>query len=198
MNIQRTLLTASLFAFAIACSRDEGAATSAASDTATTATTITSPAGEASAPPPANVQPGDREFAEKAAKTGMAEVQLATNVSQRATSPDVKAFAQQMIEDHNRANQELTTLAAQKGLDPPADIDPDKKALDAELAKLTGPELDKKYMEAMVKDHVAAAAEFEKAATQLTDPDLKAWAAKTLPTLHQHHHLAEQIAAKLK
>lgn len=142
--------------------------------------------------------PADRDFAEKAARTGMTEVQLATNVSKRATSPDVKAFAQKMIEDHNRANQELTTLAAQKGIDPPADLDPEKKALDAELAKLTGPALDKAYMEAMVKDHVAAAADFEKASTQLTDPELKAWAAKTLPTLHQHHHLAEEIKAKLK
>jgi putative membrane protein len=197
--MQRITLALILLIVAVACQKSETATSSSASSTDTvTQTTVTSPAGEASPPPPASVAPGDREFAEKAAKIGMAEVQLATNVSQRATSPDVRAFAQKMIEDHNRSNQELTTLAAQKGLDPPADLDPDKKALDAELAKLTGPELDKKYMDAMVKDHATAMSEFQNASTQLTDVDLKAWAAKTLPVLQQHHQLAEQTAAKLK
>jgi putative membrane protein len=194
-----TAATAALILIlSIACAKTESTTDTASTDTAATQTTVTSPAGEASAPPPDTVTPGDREFAEKAARTGMAEVQLATNVTQRATSPDVKAFARKMIEDHNRSNQELTTLAARKGLDPPADLDPEKKALDAELAKLTGPALDKAYMEAMVKDHVNAATEFESASRQLADPDLKAWAAKTLPVLHEHHHLAEQIVAKLK
>ena len=187
--------TAALVLISFIACKQEHAATN---DTAATAPTVTSPAGEASPPPPANIAPGDRQFAEKAARTGMAEVQLATNVSPRATPPDVRAFAQQMIDDHNRANQELTALAAQKGLDPPADIDPEHKALDTELAALSGAALDKRYMEAMVKDHVAAAAEFETASQQLADADLKAWAAKTLPKLHEHHHLAEQILAKLK
>ena len=165
---------------------------------AVTETTVTSPAGQASPPPPANVTPGDREFAETAARIGMAEVQLATNVSNRATSPDVRAFAQKMIEDHNRSNQELTTIAAQKGIDPPSDLDPKHKALDEELARLTGAALDKRYMEAMVKDHVEAATVCERASQQLSDADLKAWAAKTLPVLHQHHHQAEEIAKKLQ
>lgn len=188
---------AALLVLALACSKQETASTDATA-TAPTATTVTSPAGEASAPPPENLQPGDREFAEKAARTGMAEVQLATNVSQRATNADVRAFAQRMIAEHNQSNQELTLLASRKGIDPPADLDEEHKALDAELAKLTGAALDKRYMEAMVKDHVAAATTFENASRQLADADLKAWAAKNLPVLHDHHHQAEQILAKLK
>jgi putative membrane protein len=183
------ILIATALVVLLACTKGESEAT---------ATSVTSPAGDASPPPPATVVPGDREFAETAARSGMAEVQLATNVVQRATSPEVRAFAQQMIVDHNRSNQELTTLAARKGIDPPADLTPEKKALDEELAKLTGPELDRRYMEAMVQDHATAMARFEGAARDLSDPDLKAWAAKTLPTLQQHHHLAEQIAAKLR
>lgn len=197
-----TALLFALLVFAAACQKHETTTTDTAgtaSTTAATETTLTSPAG--TDVPPATtgtLAAADLEFLTKAAKTGMAEVQLATNVTQRATNADVKAFANQMITDHNASNQELMMLAASKGVDPPSDIDPDKKALDAELAKLTGAALDKKYMEAMVKDHVAAAAEFEKAAQQVTDPDLRGWASKTLPTLHAHHHSAEQIVAKLK
>jgi putative membrane protein len=183
-----------------ACAKHEtpSADTVAADNTAATATTVTSPAGEMSPPPTTPVAAADRAFVEKAARTGMAEVQLATNVSNRAQTQEVRSFAQQMITDHNRSNQELTTLAAQKGIDPPADLDPEKKALDTELAKLNGPPLDKAYMEAMVKDHATAAADFEAASQQLSDPDLKAWAAKTLPVLHQHHKMAQDILGTIK
>lgn len=190
---------ASILLVLAACKRAETTSTATAGDTAaTTETTVTSPAGEASPPPAGNVTPGDREFVETAAKMGMAEVQLATNVSNRAQTQEVRSFAQQMIIDHNRSNQELTTLAAQKGIDPPADIDPDKKALDTKLTGLAGPELDRTYMQAMVDDHAAAVATFESAAAQLTDPDLKAWATKTLPVLQDHHRRAQEILGTLK
>jgi putative membrane protein len=188
-----------LLILVVACRSEETASTdTGATDTAATGTTVTSPAGEASPPPATTVAEADRAFVEKAARIGMAEVQLATNVSNRAQTQEVRSFALQMIADHNRSNEELTTLAAQKGIDPPADVDPEKKALDAELAKLNGPALDRAYMDAMVKDHAAAAADFEAASQQLTDPDLKAWAAKTLPVLHQHHHKAAEILGTLK
>jgi putative membrane protein len=201
--MHRLTVTATLIlVLAAACRGGESStATTEAADTAGTAatgTTVTSPAGEASAPPPATVTQGDRAFVEKAARTGMAEVQLATNVSNRAQTQEVRAFAQRMITDHNRSNEELTTLAARKGIDPPADVDPEKKALDADLAKLTGPALDRAYMEAMVKDHEAAAAEFESASRQLADPELKAWAAKNVPILHEHHHMAQEILGTMK
>ncbi|HEX8619282.1 MAG TPA: DUF4142 domain-containing protein [Thermoanaerobaculia bacterium] len=172
--------------------------TAAVTATTTTATTITSPAGEASPPPPAAITSGDRNFVETAARMGMAEVQLATNVSNRAQTAEVRAFAQRMITDHNRSNQELTTLAAQKGIDPPADLDQKHKELDTKLATLAGPELDRTYMQAMVEDHAAAVAAFESAAAEASDADLKAWAAKTLPVLHEHHRLAQEILGTMK
>ena len=168
------------------------------STAASTDTMLTSPAGSAPTPTNSQVSPADQEFFTRAARTGMAEVQLATNVTQRAQSADVKAFAQRMITDHNASNQELMSLAARKQLDPPADLDPKHKALDEQLAKLSGAALDKAYMDAMVKDHVEAAAGFERAAQQVQDADLKAWAAKNVPVLHDHHHSAEAIVKKLR
>lgn len=197
-------LCAAILLVLAACGRasDETASTDTVAGTtgtvAATDTTVTSPAGEASPPPAGNVAPADRAFVETAAKMGMAEVQLATNVSNRAQTQEVRSFAQQMITDHNRSNQELTTLAARKGIDPPADIDADKKALDTKLSGLTGPELDRTYMQAMVDDHAAAAAAFESAAAQLTDPDIKAWATKTLPVLHDHHRRAQEILGTMR
>ena len=185
-----------------ACRKEETAstdtvATDTVATTAATGTTVTSPAGEMSPPPATPVAAADRAFVEKAARIGMAEVQLATNVSNRAQTQEVRSYAAQMIAEHNRSNQELTALAAQKGIDPPADLDAEKKALDAQLAQLNGPALDKAYMEAMVKDHAAAVTEFQTASQQLADADLRAWAAKTLPTLRQHHQMAQEILGSI-
>jgi putative membrane protein len=194
------LIAVSLLLLA-ACNRAESPSpdtAGAANTTGATATTVTSPAGETSPPPPAGITPGDRTFAETAARIGMAEVQLATNVSNRAQTAEVRAFAQRMITDHNRSNQELTTLAAQKGIDPPADLDPKHKELDTTLATLAGPELDRTYMQAMVDDHAAAVAAFQSAAAEASDADLKAWAAKTLPVLHEHHRMAQEILGTLQ
>jgi putative membrane protein len=179
----------------VACRKEqaETTGTDASIDTALTTTTA-----EPMTATQASLAAADQEFVAKAAKSGMAEVQLATNVSQRAGNDEVKAFAQKMIDDHSKTNQELTALASGKGFTPPADIDPDKKALDAELSTLSGAALDKRYMDEMVKDHTAAVADFENASQNLADADLKAWATKTLPTLHQHHTSAQEIAAKLK
>jgi putative membrane protein len=57
---------------------------------------------------------------------------------------------------------------------------------------------DKDYMAAMVKDHEKDVAEFEKEAKDGSDPDVKAWASKTLPTLKKHLELAKAAQAKVK
>lgn len=203
MKRTHAFCAAALLVLFAACSRTETSTNtdtpSASNDTAaTTATTVTSPAGEASPPPPANIAEGDRAFVDKAARMGMAEVQLATNVSNKAQTQEVRSFAQRMITDHNQSNQELTMLAAQKGIDPPADLDGEHKALDTKLAGLAGPPLDRAYMQAMVDDHAKAVSDFQAAAGTLSDPDLKSWAAKTLPTLQEHHRMAQEILGTMK
>ncbi len=50
----------------------------------------------------------------------------------------------------------------------------------------------------MVNGHRAVAAEFEKEANSGTDPDIKDFASKTLPTVKHHLEMAESAQAKLK
>jgi putative membrane protein len=65
------------------------------------------------------------------------------------------------------------------------------------LSKLRGAEFDRAYIDAMVKDHKEDVAHFEAMSRDGSDPDLKAWASKTLPTLKEHLKLAEDIQKKL-
>lgn len=162
--------------------------TSATSTTDTTSTAVTSTAP---------LEGPDKEFADKAAKGGNSEVALGNLMVQKATSPDVKSFAQRMVDDHSKAGQELSQLASAKGMTAPAEPSEDAKKEIDKLDKLSGAELDKEYMSFMVNDHKKDVEEFQKQSTDAKDADLKAWVAKTLPTLQDHLRMAEETATKV-
>jgi putative membrane protein len=140
----------------------------------------------------------DSTFAMKSAQGGMAEVELGNLAVQKASSQKVKQFGQQMVEDHTKANEELKTIAAGKGITLPSKIDPPSQATQKHLSMMTGAAFDRAYMEDMVKDHQKDVAEFQKEADSGTDPDLKAFAAKTLPTLQQHLKMAQETLSSVK
>jgi putative membrane protein len=124
----------------------------------------------------------DREFLEKAAKSGMKEVAVSQAVLARATSAEVRAFAQMMVTDHTAANQELKTLAKSKFVPLPAETDADK--YQEEWKKKSG-DVDKEYLKEMVADHKNAVELFEKG-TKANDPEIAAFAGKMLPKLKHH------------
>lgn len=137
-------------------------------------------------------------FVMKAAHGGLAEVKLGQLATEKALSADVKAFGQQMVDDHGKANDELKQLAASKGITLPTDLDATHQATYDRLSKLSGAEFDRAYMADMVKDHHEDVNEFRRESKSGSDPDVKAWAAKTLPTLEHHLQMAESTNAKVK
>ena len=135
---------------------------------------------------------GDSAWVMKVAKGGMAEVELGKLAAEKAASDEVKKFGQRMVDDHSKANDDLKTLAQNKKITLPADMDPKEKALRDRLSKLSGAAFDRAYMQAMLADHRQDVAEFRKEANSGKDPDVKAFAAKTLPTLEEHLKIAQQ------
>jgi putative membrane protein len=168
------------------------------SRTTTTTTTTTNAPLNTNTASTASLTAADREFMTKAAQGGLAEVELGRLAAQKAQSPDVKQFGQRMVDDHSRVNTELKTLATSKGVTLPTDIDAATKEEQAKLSKLTGAAFDKEYMRLMVDDHRKDVAEFEKESKDQDNADVRAFAAKTLPTLQEHLKLAETTNAKLK
>lgn len=141
----------------------------------------------------------DRKFIEKAAAGGMAEVKLGQLAMEKGTSPTVKEFAKRMVDDHGKANDELKEIASKKNFPLPTDLDTKDKATYDKLSKLTGDAFDKAYMDAMVKDHDADVKDFKKEASLASaDPDLKAFAEKTVKVLEEHKQLAHQDKDALK
>jgi len=140
---------------------------------------------------------GDKTFIKDAASCGMMEVQLGQVALQNARSQDVKEFGQRMVTDHGKANDELKSVVASKNVRLPTELKGKHKTMVEKLTKLTGDEFDKKYMQAMVKDHTKDVAKFRKASKKVSDPELNAWAGKTLPVLEQHLQLAKEVAKKV-
>jgi putative membrane protein len=145
----------------------------------------------ASAQAPAKTSP-DQKFVMEVAKGGMAEVELGKLATEKASSADVKSFGQRMVDDHTKAGDELKALAQSKNITLPTEIDPKEKALRDRLAKLSGEAFDRAYMTAMLDDHRKDANEFRIESRAGKDPEVKAWAAKTLGIVTQHLELAQQ------
>src|ERR1051326_4599712 len=135
----------------------------------------------------------DRDFIMDAAMGGLEEVELGRVAAQQGTSEAVKTFGQRMVDDHSKANQELMTLAQSKGITLPTTLDEKHRTEVTKLSAKTGADFDRAYSKMMLSDHTKDVSEFEKESTKGTDPDLKAFASKTLPTLHEHLQLARTL-----
>lgn len=135
---------------------------------------------------------GERKFMEKAAAHGLAEVELGRLAAQKASNPEVKRFGEMMVEHHGQANNELKQVASAKGVELPATPDKDHQKKMEKMQKLSGAEFDREYMKNMVKDHKSDVKDFRKQAEDAKDPEVKGFAAKTLPTLEHHLQLAQQ------
>ena len=124
----------------------------------------------------------------------MLEVQLGRLAVQRGASDAVKQHGQQMVKEHTQANQELMQLAMQKGMEVPTEMSAQNKALKDRLSALSGTSFDAAYKQAMLDSHNQAIALFQAQSQQGQDPDLKAWASKTLPNLQAHLQMVNQMA----
>jgi putative membrane protein len=136
----------------------------------------------------------DHQFVMEAAQGGMAEVELGQLATEKASSDAVKQFGQRMVTDHGKANDELKSLAQSKNIMLPTDIGAKHKATKDKLSKLSGAQFDRAYMQEMLTDHRKDVNEFKKESQSGKDPDVKAWAAKTLPTLQEHLQMAESAS----
>lgn len=164
---------------AVACNSDNNRASREAGTAGTTGTT--------------DIAMGDRNFVKDMAADGQAEVALGEMAQQKATNPDVKAFAEMMVRDHSRAGQELKSIAAKYNIELNTELDDHGKDLRERLAKKSGADFDRDYMKAMVDDHEQAVDDAKDKAEHSDNAEIKQWASKTLPTLQQHLERAKQI-----
>ena len=140
----------------------------------------------------------DRQFVEKASQGGVAEVELGKLAQQKGMNPAVQEFGRHMMMDHQKANDDLRSIASRVGLSAATAMNPADKALYNRLSGMSGAQFDQTYIREMIGDHQADIAEFQKEAASGSDPTIKAFASDGLPTLRQHLQMAQDASAQLK
>lgn len=137
---------------------------------------------------------GDRKFMQEAAESGMYEVEAAKIAASKATDPAVKSYASMLVDQHSAANNELVQLANARKVELPAAPPRGKRGDVEKLGKLSGQELDQRFVrEVGIKAHQQDIKKFEKASKDVKDPELKAWVDKTLPHLREHLAAAQKL-----
>jgi putative membrane protein len=139
------------------------------------------------------VGPGDLKFMNEAAQGGLMEVQIATLAQEKAQSEEVKKFAQELQQDHSKANEELKALAEQKNVSLPSEMTPKDQAKISKLQAMSGEQFDREFMKMQVDHHKKDVKAFEKQSERAMDSHVKAFASKTLPTLQQHLQTAQGL-----
>jgi putative membrane protein len=134
---------------------------------------------------------GDRRFVTKAADGGQSEVDLAQLAAERASNPDVRAFAQKLVSDHSKVNSELENLASTKSVK--LDQDNDKDRAYKRLSAKSGPDFDREFIDHMIDEHEDDIKMFEKASVDAKDLDVRNFASKHLADLRQHLQQAQAL-----
>lgn len=187
------LLGVAALCVATSCSGPSSKDSTAAADSANEATVDSGASKVAS-----SEATDDSKFAVEAASGGMAEVEMGQMAQDKSTDSKVKAFGAMMITDHTKANNELKALAASKNITLPAAPGEDEQKIKEDLAKKSGKDFDKAYVDEMVKDHQKDVKFFEDARSTVKDPDLLAFIDKTLPVLKKHLQHIESINKQVK
>lgn len=133
------------------------------------------------------------DFVEEASAKSLAEIETARTAIQKTESAVVREFAQAMIADHTKANQELKRLANAKKLDVADDAELMNQAKAFILKQRDGESFDEAYANNQVVAHEQSIELFKKAA-MMKDAELKAFAQKTLPKLEHHLQMAQELA----
>ncbi len=176
--MKKTLLTAALVL----------TATAALAQSATEATGVNSALG---------VAPKTEDFVLEASASDKFEIESSKLALQKGDDA-IKTFARQMVADHEKTSAELKALIDSgkvKAAPVPSLTEDDKKRVD-DLAKLQAADFNEEYVDEQVDAHEDAVDLFKRYSEEGENPELKAWAAKTLPALQHHYMMAQELDKK--
>jgi putative membrane protein len=138
----------------------------------------------------------DRNFATQAAIADLAEIELANLAKQKARNEGIQQYADHLLQDHQQSSEKLKALAAQKNITLPTDLDAKHKADRDKLAALDGPEFEKAYVDAMIKDHRKAIGTYQNESKKTKDADFKAFTTEVEPKLREHLGHAQKLQSQ--
>jgi putative membrane protein len=138
------------------------------------------------------VAPRTQDFITEAAQSDMFEIQSSMLAAGRTTG-DLQAFANQMVTDHTKTTNELKGLVLKTKATLPTAMSSSQQSMLDKLNGLAGADFAKQYISDQVSAHKTAISLFQRYANGGHNPQLKAWASQTLPTLQHHLDMATSL-----
>jgi putative membrane protein len=195
-SIQENLMQKTLRLHRVLTLSLAGALFATGSAQAQTAAQGTAPAATA-AKPAAKLDRTDRKVLTELAQANLGEIASARLALAKASNPEVKAYAQRMIDEHTKAQAEVQALAQAKGVELPKEPGVKHKAKGAMLEALSGDIFDRTYVkQSGRRDHRVTHEYLKDNLDKIKDPDVKALAAKMRPIVEAHLLAADELIAK--
>lgn len=145
---------------------------------------------------PAALHEDDLEFIKRASISGMLEVHANEAALKRTLTAEEQAFAKRLINDHQKANEELASIAKRKGVTLPTVLPEDDQEKLIELAGIKDKDFNEEFLEHEISCHKKSIDLFEEQAEDGKDTELRAFAVKMLPTLKGHLQTAKRLEDK--
>ncbi|MCC2957779.1 DUF4142 domain-containing protein [Massilia sp. IC2-477] len=164
---------------------------------AQTAQTAAQGTAPAAAKAPAKLDRADRTALTDMAQANMAEIATGKLALSKAANPEIKAYAQRMVDEHTKALAEVQALAQAKGVELPKELTVKHKAKGTMLEALSGDIFDRTYMkQSGRRDHRTTHEKLRDGMDKIKDPDIKALAMKMRPVVEQHLLAADELIAR--
>jgi len=146
---------------------------------------------------PPIASPAEQDFMMRATEGHMAEIDMANIALQRSDNKDVRDYANMIQSDHKSALDDLTDLMKDKNVSQPGTVPADmKKDIDV-MNGLSGPEMDREFINQMVAEHEKEIGMYQDRAAIIQDTDVRKYAEDILPKLEMHLEKARSLQSKL-
>lgn len=138
----------------------------------------------------------DKRFVTEAANAGVYEVQAAQVAAKKAQNPQVREYAEMLVRDHEKSNEELRKLAATQSMELPRELPHELRGRVQGLERAKPAGFDKQFLGKVgLDDHEKAIKLYQRASDESTNPELKAFAKDSLPELRKHREQAQKLIA---
>jgi len=135
----------------------------------------------------------DSYFMQQASYSNNAEISAGAIAASKGNYDSIRAFGSMMVSDHGNAQSDLSSLAASLNMTVPSTADSAHQAMAVYLQTLSGETFDTAYINAQVKDHMAAIAIFQQELSDGNNQEIKRYANTYLPIIQMHLQEAQSI-----
>jgi putative membrane protein len=133
-----------------------------------------------------------------AAEEVQVEISLGQLAAQRASNRQVKEYGEHMVEDHQKASQQVELLALKKGVQLSPDNKHEYQEQLEQLARLSGHAFDREYLDYSIRSHENSVEEFRRHVDMVQDHDIKQWINLVVPILEGHREKARRVKYSLQ